>query len=123
MATKADVVELVKSKLVEYANTTPTSLANITLSKRDCDVIADVVLEALEEAVRMSDTPLRTKIGAFSMKETKARSGRNPRTNEVVVIPAKRQMKFVPNKKRVEVLGVAADVATSSARPSVQFAK
>lgn len=37
-------------------------------------------------------------MGKFKVKETKARTGRNPKTGETVLIPARRKVTFTPSK-------------------------
>lgn len=36
--------------------------------------------------------------GSFEVKKTKNRKGRNPRTGEIIPIPAKKRIKFNPSK-------------------------
>ena len=43
-------------------------------------------------------------LGTFSLIERKARKGRNPRTGEVMDIPAKKTIKFKPGKQLTDSL-------------------
>ncbi|MCQ4142816.1 HU family DNA-binding protein [Vogesella sp. AC12] len=63
---------------------------------------------ALEETIRETlikgeEVPLAS-TGKFKIKETKARTGRNPKTGESVLIPAKRKVVFLPTKALKDVL-------------------
>ncbi len=64
------------------------------------DIFFDEIAKRLAEGGRVE---LRG-FGAFSTRERKARTGRNPRTGETVEVPAKRVPYFKPGKEMRERL-------------------
>ena len=68
----------------------------------------DAVFESLREIMSQDHRSMRIEIrnfGVFEVKPTKAKpKARNPRTNEVVYVPARRKSHFRPGKKLREVL-------------------
>lgn len=54
----------------------------------------DAFLETVTETLAQGDSVQLVGFGTFKTSERKARSGRNPRTGEVVTIPAKRVPSF-----------------------------
>jgi nucleoid DNA-binding protein len=64
-------------------------------TERTMDAILDTAARALAAGERID---LRG-FGIFTVKETKARTGRNPRTGEVVAIAASRKVTFRPSKE------------------------
>ena len=70
--TKKDVVNLVKAK---------TDLSVKTTSE-----VVDALLEVITEALADGDSVRFTGFGTFSVTERAARTGKNPRTGEVIAI-------------------------------------
>ena len=68
----------------------------------------DAVFEALREIMSEDHRSLRIEIrnfGVFEVKPTKAKPmARNPRTNEIVYVPARRKSHFKPGRLLKEVL-------------------
>ncbi len=62
----------------------------------------DAVIVALREIMMSADTECRIEIrdfGVLEVKETKAKpKARNPKTNEVIYVPAHRKTHFKPSK-------------------------
>lgn len=52
------------------------------------------VFENIEEACRNGETVSVRGFGTFSLKETKARQGRNPQTGDTIEIPAGKKISF-----------------------------
>lgn len=59
---------------------------------------ADALFATLAEALRRGERIEIRGFGTFSVTETKARNGRNPRTGQPVKIPAGRRVRFKPSK-------------------------
>ena len=77
---------------------------NPDLRPEEVEQVVDIFFEEL--AQRLSDggrVELRG-FGAFSTRERQARQGRNPRTGEIVDVPAKRVPYFKPGKDMREKL-------------------
>ena len=61
--------------------------------------MADTALESIAEALAGDGRVELRGFGAFSVRERKARKGRNPRTGEAVKVAAKRVPFFKPGKE------------------------
>lgn len=82
--TKKDVVNLVKAK---------TDLSVKTTSE-----VVDALLEVITEALADGDSVRFTGFGTFSVTERAARTGKNPRTGEVIEIAASKSVSFKAGK-------------------------
>ncbi len=58
------------------------------ISKKDADKAVSATIEAIMAAVAAGDKVQLVNFGSFEVRERKARTGRNPRTKENIVIPA-----------------------------------
>lgn len=68
------------------------------LSRKNCEAALDAFIAATGNALKNGDKVHLVGFGTFAVKERAARSGRNPRTNEPVDIPASKQPTFKPGK-------------------------
>ncbi|WP_457634718.1 HU family DNA-binding protein [Persephonella sp.] len=68
------------------------------VSKASAERCINAFVDALSEALEKGERVALPGLGVFSVKERAARTGRNPRTGEVVQIPAKKVVKFSPAK-------------------------
>ena len=55
---------------------------------------ADVFFEGLAESIVRGDRIEIRGFGVWEVKETKAKNGRNPRTGERILVPARRKVMF-----------------------------
>ena len=62
---------------------------NPSLYPRDLEQLVNTVFETISEALERGDRVELRGFGAFSLRERKARIGRNPRTGESVNVAAK----------------------------------
>ena len=81
--TKADLIEKVHAK------------AGGDYSKKAVGELVDATFEALIEAIRDGRFSYPG-FGTFTVKERKAREGRNPRTGKTIKIPKSRTVGFKP---------------------------
>lgn len=58
----------------------------------------ELVLTSITGALASGGKVTLQGLGTFSVKETKARAGRNPKTGATIQIPAGRKVKFTPSK-------------------------
>ncbi len=72
---------------------------NPHLYRRDVETIVSTVLGEIEAALARGDRVELRGFGAFTVKERKARIGRNPRSGEAVAVPDKRLPFFKPGKR------------------------
>lgn len=77
--------------------------ANVT--KKQADAVLTAALEAIVEAVSSGDKVTLVGFGSFEPRERKEREGRNPKTNEKMVIPATKVPAFSPGKLFKEKVG------------------
>jgi integration host factor subunit beta len=85
---------MIKSELVQRMHE-----QNQHLYHRDVENIVATVLGAITEALRNGDRVELRGFGAFSAKERRARTGRNPRTGELVPVEEKRVPAFKTGKE------------------------
>ena len=72
--------------------------ANTGLSKKDSEKAVNTVIDAITEALVKGDKVQLVGFGVFEVKSRAARSGRNPRTKEIIEIPASKIPQFKPGK-------------------------
>jgi DNA-binding protein HU-beta len=68
------------------------------INKAEAARAVDAVFDAVTEALRKGDDVRLVGFGTFSAAKRAAREGRNPRTGEIIQIPASIQPKFSPGK-------------------------
>ena len=68
------------------------------LSKTDASKALDSTLNAIKSALKKGQKVTLVGFGAFSTVKRKARKGRNPKTGQVINIPAARAPKFISGK-------------------------
>ena len=84
---KAELVEaLMKSKKADFE------------SKAAAERSADAVLECISAGLKKDQKVQLIGFGTFSVRQRKARTGRNPQTGEKIKIPAKRVPAFTAGK-------------------------
>ena len=69
-----------------------------TLSKKDSEAAVNAALEAITAALQDGDKVQLVGFGSCEVKKRAARTGRNPRTKEVVEIPASKVPVFKAGK-------------------------
>ena len=67
-------------------------------SKKDAAVALDSVIAAISDSLAQGEKIQLVGFGTFEVKERAARSGKNPRTGEVVEIPASKAPVFKAGK-------------------------
>jgi DNA-binding protein HU-beta len=68
------------------------------LSKADASRALDAGVDAVKAALKKGQKVTLVGFGTFSVTKRKARKGRNPRTGQVINIPAARTPKFTAGK-------------------------
>lgn len=72
---------------------------NPDLRAEDLERVVSVILEEITDALARGDRVELRGFGAFSVRQRKARMGRNPRTGEAVEVEAKSVPFFRPGKE------------------------
>ena len=65
---------------------------------KDVELAVRVILDALSSAVSQGKRIEIRGFGSFSLNHRRPRQGRNPRTGQIVPVPAKRLPQFKPGK-------------------------
>lgn len=78
--------------------------AKTEMTKKDSETALNAVVEAIKEALVKGDDIRLVGFGTFSVKETAARTGRNPKTGEEIKIPAGKKVAFKASKELKEAL-------------------
>lgn len=71
---------------------------NIGLTKKDSEVVLDAVIQIISDTLASGNKVQIVGFGTFEVKERAPRTGRNPKANLPVYIPAKRVPYFTPGK-------------------------
>ncbi len=82
-----------KSELVDLAT---DRLENLT--RKDAEIIVDAIFDGMVDSLAKGERIDIRGFGSFSVKDQAARQGRNPKTGEVIQIPAKRKASFKVGK-------------------------
>ena len=72
--------------------------ADANLTKKDAEAAVNSALNAITNALKEGDKVQLVGFGSFEVKNRAARTGRNPRTKEVVEIPASKVPVFKAGK-------------------------
>lgn len=86
--TKKDIVKSIAGEL---------NLPQVEVKK-----VVQMTLESIVEALEKKGRIELRNFGVFEVKARKPRKARNPRTNEVVFVPAKKAVTFKPGKEMEE---------------------
>lgn len=73
-------------------------------TKKDAELVINKMMETIVKSVAGGEKVTLVGFGTFEMRERKARTGRNPKTNEVLHIPAKRVPGFRVGKEFSEAV-------------------
>ena len=88
------------------------------VAKADAERVLNAFKEVLRGAVRSGDKVSWPELGAFSVTQRKARTGRNPRTGAAVKIPASKAVKFSASSSWKEFLNKSGGTAGRKAAPA-----
>lgn len=78
-----------------------------SVTKKVANEVVSATLEVLEEAVAEGEKVTLVGFGSFEQRERKAREGRNPRSGELLTIPATKVPAFSPGKQFKERVATA----------------
>ena len=85
-------------KTITRADVAETIYEEIGLSRKDSNDILDMILDEItQELVRGNDVKLSS-FGTFSLRDKKARTGRNPKPGVDAVITPRRVISFKPSQ-------------------------
>lgn len=81
--------------------------ARVGFSKRETGAIIDKALELLKTALVEGDSVMISGFGKFSVREKRARKGRNPQTGEAITLPARKVATFKVSRVLKERINAA----------------
>lgn len=85
---------MTKSELVDQLSTSADSL-----NKKEAELIVNTIFTSIGDALVSGDRVEIRGFGSFSIRERDAREARNPKSGEVVSIPAKKTPFFKTGKE------------------------
>ncbi|NOR50145.1 MAG: integration host factor subunit beta [Desulfuromonadales bacterium] len=85
---------MTKSELVEKLSTNADGL-----NKKDAEVVVNTIFNSIGDALVSGDRVEIRGFGSFSIRERDAREARNPKSGEIVSIPAKKTPFFKTGKE------------------------
>jgi DNA-binding protein HU-beta len=72
--------------------------AHSQLTRKEAKSIVDDVFASIAATLRKGDAVRISAFGSFSLRDRKARKGRNLKTGESITIPARKVVRFKPAK-------------------------
>jgi DNA-binding protein HU-beta len=69
------------------------------ITKKEADAALKAAVSAIGKALKKGDRIAIPCLGIFTVKKRAARKGRNPRTGQVIQIPARKVVAFKPAKE------------------------
>jgi len=91
-------------KIMTKAELIEKIAAGAGLSKADASRALDSTLDAIKASLKKDQKVTLVGFGTYSVSKRKARKGRNPRTGEVINIPAAKTPKFTSGKALKDAL-------------------
>jgi len=76
----------------------------VTCAKTEAKDSVETLIKTVKEALKKGERVTISEFGSFYVKFKKASKGRNPRTGEIIDIPPKKVVKFIPSPKLNEDL-------------------
>ena len=73
--------------------------ANVALTRKESELVVDIVFDSIMDALKQGDKVEIRGFGSFTIRERNGRQARNPKSGEVVHIPAKRTPFFKTGKE------------------------
>ena len=81
--------------------------ARVGFSKRETAAMVDEAFELLRVALAEGDSVLISGFGKFSVRKRKAHKGRNPKTGETIILPARKVVTFKVSRVLKERINAA----------------
>lgn len=81
--------------------------ARVGFPKRETAAVVDKTLQLIKAALAEGDSVMVSGFGKFSVREKKARKGRNPQTGETITLPARKVITFKVSRVLKERINAA----------------
>lgn len=92
---------MTKSELIEQLTS-----SNEVLNKREAELIVNAIFDGIGQALADGDRVEIRGFGSFTVRERDAREARNPKSGDIVQIPAKKTPFFKTGKELRERVNV-----------------
>jgi integration host factor subunit beta len=89
---------MIKAELIDIVS------RELNISKQEAETGVNMFFEAIKEAILKGEEIEIRGFGSFRFRQRASRSGRNPRTGELVKVPPKKVLYFKPSKLLKEML-------------------
>ncbi len=73
--------------------------ANATLTRKESEMVVNIVFDSMGDALRKGEKVEIRGFGSFTVRKRDAREARNPKSGEIVNIPAKKTPFFKTGKE------------------------
>jgi len=74
------------------------------ITRHQATKVLNSIINGIENALSRGEKVTLSGFGSFSVIRRKERKGRNPKTGEIIKIPSKKAIKFIPSKKLKEII-------------------
>lgn len=91
-------------KTITRADVAETIYEEIGLSRKDSTDILDMILEEIVQELTIGNDVKLSSFGTFSLRDKKARAGRNPKTGVEAEISSRRVISFKPSQTMRKII-------------------
>lgn len=91
-------------KTITRADVAETIYEEIGLSRKDSTDILDMVLDEVVQELKSGNDVKLSSFGTFSLRDKKARAGRNPKTGIEAEISSRRVISFKPSQTMRKII-------------------
>ena len=91
-------------KTITRADVAETIYEEIGLSRKDSTDILDMIVDEIVQDLTNGNDVKLSSFGTFSLRDKKARAGRNPKTGVEAVISSRRVISFKPSQTMRKII-------------------
>ncbi len=91
-------------KTITRADVAETIYEEIGLSRKDSTDVLDMILDEIVNELSSGNEVKLSSFGTFSLRDKKARAGRNPKTGVEAVISSRRVISFKPSQTMRKII-------------------
>lgn len=91
-------------KTITRADVAETIYEEIGLSRKDSTDILDMILDEIVNELSNGNEVKLSSFGTFSLRDKKARAGRNPKTGVEAIISSRRVISFKPSQTMRKII-------------------
>lgn len=91
-------------KTITRADVAETIYEEIGLSRKDSSDILDMILDEIVHELTQGNEVKLSSFGTFSLRDKKARAGRNPKTGVEAIISPRRVISFKPSQTMRKII-------------------